>query len=269
MNREHSLKILIYILIFSIMLPTTIAFAANSKYNPSQKVYVHDNANILSPSDEVMLESLAIEYVRNYDLNVLFLTFDDADGKTTVRYGDDYVDAFFPYGVENNIAFIVDMDNREIYINTMGVAIEKLSDHEIDRALDLAYMRVSKGYYADALESMADYCLDVIVNDSSNSGRTFGSCLLIGAVVASIVTVIVVILLVGNHNAANKSLAATNYLGKGDYRVIDRNETLIRMYDTVQRNYYKPQTSSGGGRSGGSSHRSSSGRSHGGGGRRF
>lgn len=274
MIKKYSIRIVILALIFAMLMPITVAFAVESDYpsmqRPMQHVYVHDNANILNQSEESRLTNLAMKYVNAFELNVLFLTIDDADGKSTVRYTDDYMDDFFPVGVEDNIAFVIDMDNREFYINTMGIAIERLTDEDIEKALDKAEPSMKREHYAKAFEKMADFCLDLIVNgESARFGEDFVYNMLhIGAIIAAIITAIVVIVLVVEHNVANKALSATKYVAKEDYKVIDKSETMVRIYDTVQKNYYKPKTSSGG-RSGGSSHRSSSGRSHGGGGRRF
>ena len=272
MHKDILKRVLIIALLLTLLTQTTV-LAAEPEYSYSQKVYVHDLANLLTNEEEQELEELAAYYCTDFDLNVLFLTMDDADGKSTMQYSDDYMDNVFPIGVENNIAFVIDMDNREYYINTMGVAITKLSDDEIDIALDEAYPEMSSGNYYGAFKDMATYCLSEITGKSSlmMNGLFAGllTAMIACAIIAAIPTAIIVIWLILAHNSANKTQSATKYLSNENYAVINKDEVLIRSYETVQIGYYRPKSSSSGGSRSGSSHRSSSGRSHGGGGRRF
>jgi uncharacterized protein len=214
----------------------------------------------MTDKEETELIEAIDEQCKGLSYNILFLTTDDANGKSTMSYSDDYMDKLFPEGTENNIAFVIDMDNRKIYINTMGKAIENLSDDEIDIGIDRGYDEIKSNDYDGCLLAMASYCLDEL------KGPSFITLLLQATPFALLVTAVVVVVLILRHNKINKTVAATSYLMKNDYDVIDKDETFVRSYETIQRDYYKPKSSSS---SGGSSHRSSSGRSHGGGGRSF
>jgi hypothetical protein len=52
------------------------------------------------------------------------------------------------------------MDNREIYINTMGNAIKSLDDKDIENALDVGFAYVCECKYTECLAAMADYCIN-------------------------------------------------------------------------------------------------------------
>ena len=275
MNKKGFVIIFAILLMFVMVMPIPTVSAISSTYSPSEKVYMCDDADLLTSSEELLLKELAREYVEHFDLNVLFLTTDHAAGKSTMVYSDDYMDELFPSGVENNIAFVIDMDNREIYINTMGIAIQRMYDSEIEEALDLGYEYITDGDYYNTMSAMASYCLDNIVNNRTTSTDNYDDgeegfvtyMIWPGLLVAGIATGLFVFFMISNHNAANQAQSATKYLSTENYKVSDKDEILIKTYETVQRDYYKPKSSSSGG--GGSSHRSSSGRSHGGGGRRF
>jgi uncharacterized protein len=226
-------------------------------------IYIHDLANLMTSQEENDLVESIRDKCEQTEYNVLFLTTNETNGKSTMVYSDDYMDALFPVGTENNIAFIIDMDNREIYINTMGEAIRQISDNEIDKALDRGYSKIQEKDYSGCMQAMATYCLSDLQGTDQGENAFVDSAM--SALPGSLlVTAIVVIILVVKHNKANKSVAATSYLNNGDYDVICKDETFVRSYETVQHDYYKPKSSSGG-----SSHSSSSGRSHGGGGRKF
>ena len=161
---------------------------------------------------------------------------------------------------------MVDMQNREIYINTMGKAIDSLSDMMIQKALDKGYAYVVAADYYNTLKEMSVYCLDRLENPLTWMEGLWGNMLEL-SVWALITVGIIAVFAVLGHNAANRTISATKYLSREDYKVVGKKEKHVRSYDTVERGYYRSSSSSGGG--GGSSHRSSSGRSHGGGGRRF
>ena len=132
MNKKILYKIIIPIMLFILTVPMVTVYAVD-EYSEDQQVYIHDLASLLNSSEEQELRELAESYCENFDLNVLFLTTNDANNKSTMVYSDDYMDDLFPVGVENNIAFVIDMDNREYYVNTMGIAIDKLTDAELVR----------------------------------------------------------------------------------------------------------------------------------------
>ena len=263
---------IIALVVFVVLTMVPTAFAASQSYGNST-VYVDDLGDLLSISEENDLMTYFGGLFADRSYNILFLTTNDADGKSTMVWSDDYMDSKFPYD-ENNIAFVIDMDNREIYINTMGNATLCLTDNMIDKALDKGYNYISDYQYYDCLKAMADYC-ETKLNDNPGTGARDDDTMDViaegainGLIPGGVVTGILCFILVMNHNKANKVQSATAYIGKDNYEVKDKNEVFVRSYERVHHDYYKPKSSSSGG-GGGSSHRSSSGRSHGGGGRRF
>ena len=227
------------------------------------RVIIHDLAELLEKQDELSLLNFVKANYSDLRYNILFLTTNDTKGKTTMAYSNDYMDLIFPPGTENNIAFVIDMENREIYIKTMGMAIESLSDIEIGKALDLGYDRITKQDYHGTMQVMSEYCLNRLKNPKTN-GEAFLFGFKQALIPSVIITVIVCVVLILNHKKANQAVKSTHYMSAEDYKVVGKREKHVRSYDTVQRGYYASSSSSGG-----SSHSSSSGRSHGGGGRRF
>lgn len=266
MRNKIITKFLLMLLIVVFM--STASVNALSSYNTDEQVYMHDLADILTPSEEAELIKLTQGYCDGKDFNVLFLTTDSTDGLPTVSYSNYYANDFFPDDVDNNIIFVIDMDNREYNIDTMGETIQIITDAEIDEAMDNAASAMSNQDFARAFKNMATYCLSDVVQ-SSNSGfiNIFLSLMLSNILWSLIPTAIVVVLLIIRHNAANKQQPATQYLSKDNYAVITKDERFVRTYETIQKDYYKPKSS--GSSSGGSSGHMSGGRAHGGGSRKF
>ena len=131
-------------------------------------VYIHDDAKLLSGVEQEKLLGVVAKYAEKISFNILFLTYDDAQGKSTMTYSDDYMDNLFPYKAHDNIAFVIDMDNRQYYINTMGKAIEWLDAEEIDEALDKGYDYIADENYFRCLQAVSDYCLKELAREQSN-----------------------------------------------------------------------------------------------------
>lgn len=252
-------------------------------------VAVIDNANLLSDYEEETLREKAIPFSNNYGIDIVFLTTNDTNGKSTMVYTDDFYD-----GIEGGVTYsedgfllAIDMDNREIYVNTLGKVLAEVNDGEVEYILDEGYRYVTEKDYFNTLNAMFDattYAYEFHTAGSSNRienlHKYHSSPLLMFlsifnplssiALFCLILAVIVFISLNSAHKKNNTPGTIKNYgEGKKGYEVKNKNSCLINTFTTVDRGYYRPSNSSSGGSRGGSSHRSSSGRSHGGGGRRF
>lgn len=119
--------------------------------------YVYDYADLLTTEEEAELQSYAENYKNNWNMNFLVVTTDDSEGKSSMEYADDFYDAQFPEESEmDGAAYLIDMDNREIYLSTCGEAIRYLTDSRIDRILDEAYNYVADGDYYGTFRAFFD-----------------------------------------------------------------------------------------------------------------
>jgi hypothetical protein len=119
---------------------------------------IHDIGDLLSAEEEETLLDEFSQICVDKQVNILFLTTNDAEGLTTKNWSDSYMDKLYT-DYDQNIAFIIDMDNREYYINTMGNFIDWLDSDEIEEALDLGYEYVANQQYYECLSVMANYCV--------------------------------------------------------------------------------------------------------------
>ena len=260
-------NIIIFLVLMIMMTIPMTAFANKEEESGMVGVYVHDHANLLTDSQEEALLKY-INEAKELQWNILFLTYNDANEKSIEVYTDDYMNTLFP-DYENNIAFVIDMDNREWYVNTMGEAIKEISDSEVEDILDGGEAIYDANYYG-CLNGMAKVAFKSSGSTIVTKDKTgITNILKNGFGVGVGATVICAAFLLIQHFSANKKVSAQTYMGSSDYKILSKNKILARTYTTIDRNYYKPSSSSSGSSSGGSSHRSSSGRSHGGGGRKF
>lgn len=246
----------------------------------SEKVY--DFANLFSESEEKKIydEINSFINITNYDLAVVTINVNNKNDE--VEYADDFYD-YNSFGFDESFSgllFLIDMDNRVIYISTTGYGIKMYDDYRIDRIIDAGYDDLVNGLYSECILKMIDeteyyYNLgfpksnEHLVIDGTNTyyEKTLMDYLKIPFIVSVVITLIVSIIMYNKTRLKIKSIDAVSYLtNERDLKV---NEQFIRTsISRVPRN--TGGGSSYGGSSGGSSfHSSSSGRSHGGGGRSF
>lgn len=140
----------IFTFLLSFYLLCMASFAAEIK--------VYDFASLFNLDEVENLQEAATSLAEKYQMDVGIVTTDDAQGKSAMDYADDFYDQNdFGYGVDKDgVLFLIDMDNREIYISTCGKGISYFTDLRISQMLDSIYYFVSDGNYYDAATDFLD-----------------------------------------------------------------------------------------------------------------
>jgi len=126
--------------IFSMILLISILFSVALNVR-ADKVLVYDGANLFTEEERLTLEKEANNLSNEYNMDIVIVTTNDAEGKTSREYADDFFD-YSGFGVgedRDGILFLIDMDNREVYISTSGIAIRYLTDYRIEKILDKVF----------------------------------------------------------------------------------------------------------------------------------
>lgn len=262
---------------------------------------VYDNANLLTKNEIADLEARIESATNEIKMDLVLLTITDAEGKMSLDYADDFYD-YNDFGTgkdKSGALFLIDMDNREIYISTSGNMIDLLTDERIEAMLDNAYAKVSVKDYYGTFESFLDdlqkyfsvgiekgqYRYDTETGKITKR-KTISINEIIFALLVSVAVALFIVFciyksyakkprefvykvqnnanlsLYQNKNEANSNIIS--FLGALAALNID---TFINKVVTSR--VIKTHTSSGGTSGRSSTHTSSSGRSHGGGGRKF
>lgn len=258
------MKKIIHLLTLSIILSI---ITLPSVFALENKCDIYDYSEVLSSTEENKLQELGQKYADKYNIDIVFLTTNNTNGKSSMTYSDDFYDGIegpIMYA-DDGILFFIDLDNNMNYVNTVGSAIIEITDIEIEKILDAAAEADLTDFYGCfenmLLESMKCYKYGTLV--SFVIADVFPVSLPIIFISIFVVFFLSGILIV-KHNAANAKINAIRYVDKNNLKINVGTKRFIKTFDKVQRGYY----SSGSGSGGSSSHRSSSGRSHGGGGRR-
>ena len=273
-------------------LPGRGSFGAVEAWAAGTRVF--DDAGLFSTSEIEELEDAIYEARGAADFDVAVMTTDDAEGKSARMYAADRYDELgLGEGSDHSgVMYLIDMDNREIYLLTTGKAIRILTDDRVDAILDAAYEEISNGNYAasaeTALENVVYYAKKGVVSGQYNYDEETGRISIYRSVsvIEFLLAFVIAAAVAGgaamavkreyNMEVTPSQLANYNmaYRNTSDFRVANRADQLLGTFVTTMLIANAVSNAGHGGHSGGSSGRSttfhgSSGRSHGGGGRKF
>lgn len=257
----------------------------------AENMYVYDQADLLTTEEEAVLQQSAEFCKDKWKMNFLVVTTEDAEGKSSKEYADDFYDLRFPEeSEEDGVLYLIDMDNREIYLSTSGETIRYLTDVRIDRILDDAFECVAAGDYYGTFSAFFlgtdEYLTQGIPENQSNYNVETGeqdfyyetyeksnTITFAEAVIAAIVALAAAggtcAVITGKYQLKFEDFHYDAYTDS-EVRLYVNEDRLINSFVTHRRIPRNNETSRSGGGSGRSSvHTSSSGRSHGGGGRKF
>lgn len=263
---------------------------------PERRKRVCDQARLFSEAEEESLESELCAMWEETGMDVVLVTTEDAEGKTAEQYADDFYDenGFGADEDKGGILYLIDMDNRELYISTFSEAVRLLTDERIDRMLDRGISRLGAGDFAGCakqlLEDTREYYRQGIEHNQYNQDRDTGavdyykekpkrSIRWYEALLALAVSAFCAGSVCGKvrrdyRMEKEQKMASGYYLSyRADaaFRFRDQRDELRDSHVTRQMiPRATPVRSTGGGSSGRSTtHTSGSGRVHGGGGRKF
>ena len=278
------LKSIVFVWLFTILLVAggkQVCFAAEEN---TLQWAVYDDAALLTPEEIETLEGELDAAGEKTGWNLLMLTTDDTKGKTTREYADDFFDAIAENG--DGVALLIDMQNREIYISTGGIAIRYLTDERIESVLDGGYEQITDGNYEQCLSVMLQDVVNWyekgIPSDQYEYDEETGKVtkhysltaeeIMVAVATGLIVGCIIFFVVVGSYKLKIGKYTY-DFHKFGSVNVKKRSDVLV---NTVVTHRHISENNGGSGHSGSGSssgrstvHTSSSGVSHGGGGRKF
>lgn len=271
---KQGLFLLTACLLFSLVFIPGIAEAAFSDN-------VKDYLDYLSAEQLQALQSRIDEAVNTYDLDIAIVITDDTDGKSSMKYADDYFDSnnFGRGGDASGLLMLINMDIREVWISTSGRAVDIFTDSRIDLVLDAIHPYLADGdYYQACTEFISQVERFAEMGIADDQYREFTYTYWERAVrlmktplvyIIALAASVAATLIASSGNKGKVTVSNRTYEEGGSFRLIDKRDDFINQ--TLTRVRISNNNSSQGGGSGGRSsvHRSSSGRVHGGGGRKF
>ena len=266
-------------------------FGTGGKLQASQsydQVILSDRAGLLEGTQTTAILVNARELAEKTGWDIRLVTTADTNGKSAEEYAEDFF--MNHYRIDSGLVFLIDMDNRELYIATSGDAIYYLTDERLDAILDTAYEYASEERYADVFRTMinltSEYYARGIDEDQYTFDRDTGKIVqyrkpkritALEGILAAVGGLLSALGLGGSvKRRYNMKSGKYSYslAGNSDLSLSRRQDTLQRQFVTSRNIPKNPPPSSGGSRSSSGSHRStvhrgSGGHTFGGKGRKF
>ena len=121
--------------------------------NTGYVAIIDDSADLLTDSEEADVLAQMI-YITEY-ASVAFKSTDNARGMSSKQYAEDYLHELF--GTDSGTVFLIDMDNRMVYIYSDGSAYGKITVANANTITDNVYSYASRKDYAGcAKEAFAE-----------------------------------------------------------------------------------------------------------------
>lgn len=118
--------------------------------------WVYDGAGLFSEEEAAALEKELSAMRADTGMDVVLVTTGDAGGKNAEQYADDFFDelGLGDSGAVGGILYLIDMDNRELYISTYKDAIRLLTDERIETMLEKGVSHLAAEDYAGCVGSL-------------------------------------------------------------------------------------------------------------------
>ncbi|MBO5349223.1 MAG: TPM domain-containing protein [Clostridia bacterium] len=263
---------LIYILIIVAILMCNISatFATNvSAYNyysdyyntasipevdSSEKVY--DYADLFTYSEEEKLFEKISDYIDTYNIDMAIVTIDENPKSSSQSYAESFYTTN-DMGIGDNddgILFLIDMDNRNMWIATHGSAIS-IYDSYIDPILDDCYFYISDDEYYECAMTFIDASASSY-KKNKRAGWIIGFAIAIG--ISVLAPTIFCLYKKSKHKVVRLATHANLYMEKSTFQLTKSEDRFSHSHTS---RVAKSTSSSSRGGSGG--------RSFGGGGRSF
>lgn len=249
-------------LLLTLFAGTTAVFASACYTNPSNGyvVVIEDGAKLLSDAEETQLQAL-MEQITEYG-NAAFVTVADYENpySSTQTFAEHYNSEHF--GSSNATLFVIDMDERMIYVDTMGGIRRYLTSAYADTITDNVYRYASDGQYYMCAYQAFDQILRLLEGRRIAQPMKYVSNLLLAIITAMLINFFLVKAFSRRHRPSDTELLS------GIYRQVNFGN--IQVNFTNQTKTYSPPSSGGGGSGGGGGgHSGGGGGGHSGGGHRF
>lgn len=247
----------------------------------AEKSLVYDDAMLFTEEEIVKLQKEATSLSNTYNMDIVIVTTNDADGKTSRKYADDFFD-YGGFGVgdsHDGILFLIDMDNREAYISTSGIGIRYLTDGRIESILDIVFdSGLPEGDYYGAtvgfLKGAKTYLETGIPSNQYSEPEyvkpknTLTSTDIIISIIGGMVTSSMFYFITKSSYKMPRTVNPFSYRNNSLVKLTSNEDELV---DTFVTHRIIPKSTSNNSSSSGRSttHSSSSGNTHGGGGRKF
>ena len=216
---------------------------------------VADAADLLSADEEASLLTKLEKYSERYSADIAIVTTDDAGGLSAQAYADAYAEKIGQSMSRDEypgILFLIDMDNRQIYMATQGQAIQYYNDRRIDKVLDNCYNHITDGDYKGTCDAFLKGVRDYMGRSTDRSARMDAFGVLLRLIIAIVIGAVVTFAMVFRRGGRVTTNSRTYFDASGSH--LDAKEDRFMNRTVTRRHIEKPKGGGGSGGSGGGGH---------------
>lgn len=145
------------IAVFSAIIPAAAVYATKTE----ARRHVYDEAGLFSEVELESLEEKCISYGKDANVEIVILTHNDPKAIYAEEYVEDFEEQL---PARDRVYLLIDMYNRDVFIEGYGKAEAYVNSKRIDNILDEIVPDLTDGYYYDAclsfIEMAASYMKD-------------------------------------------------------------------------------------------------------------
>lgn len=280
---SRKIRVLLLALMFVLLVGQMQVLAAETEK-------VKDSLGLLKEEELKEVQSLIDGVVKDYGLDVVIVTTEDTEGKSSRDFADDYYDynGFGAGSDKSGLLLLINMKERELWISTTGKAIDIFTDARISEMVSAVGGFLSKAdyynsckefiskvrFYADKGIPEGQHRIDTEAPGTVPGGqesaapgtyleRVARQVQLPAVYITATVVALIATILASLSSKGKITISNRTYEEEGSFKLTASSDDYIRETTTRVR----IQNDSGSG--GSSTHHGSSGRSHGGGGGKF
>lgn len=242
---------LLTVLLLTALFPQNVLAASDLNFaihhettDSGNMIYLEDRADLLSAEEETaLLETMRL--VAQYG-HVAFVSITENPYHDTAEYADEYYYTYFSY--DSGTVFLVDMDERMIYIHSNGEIEETITTAYANTITDNVYTYASEGDFYTCANTAFEQIHTLLLGKPIAQPMKYISNALLAIVLALLINYFIVMA------SSHSRKASTSQLLSGTYTKVDiLNPTSQFVHQTKR---YSPVnrssgSSSGGARSGG------------------
>ena len=233
------------LLVFTFMFLSMNVNASNTEYineDTNYKLIIEDDANLLNDEEINKLEDEMIALTK-YG-NIAFKTIKENNTSTNL-YASDYYHKNFD--TSSGTVFLIDMDNRKIYIFSDGYNYTIINNNKANIITDNIYMYASKENYYECASKAFEQMNTLLEGGKISEPMRYISNALISLVVAFLINIIVVLKSTKISRAESKEVLNNCNISFKVDNIVGKKTGVDRVYSPVS----ESSGSSGGGSSGG------------------
>lgn len=123
---------------------------------------VADMAGLFAEDETAALVEGIAAFQQHTGIDAVIVTTTDKEGYSAEAYADLFYEqgGYGKGSARSGFLYLIDMEEREVYISTAGGAIELLSDSNIEKLLNEAYHSLSDAEYAGSAEAVLHLASD-------------------------------------------------------------------------------------------------------------